>query len=299
MRAIATLLAVLFVYCSTLEVVTRLGLSRISLIQRRFHDDYRAAVSLRPEGSDPPTILFAGNSLLLAAVDRSLLQKELAPNYRLLMLPVENTQYEDWYFALRRLFAEGSRPSVVAVCLSTRHLISHATDGEYFSHYLMQERDLLAVKRESQIDNTMTSNYFFAHQSRWLGSRVQIRNWLLQEIMPNLDQLIGFFPGNPPPMPPPDVVVTLGLPHLRKMDELCRANHARILLVVPPTLNVHDASAVLQTAAAREGITVLVPARPGEIGRDGFSDGFHLNQHGAAQFTGRLGPALLRALSSR
>jgi len=299
MRAIAALLAVLFVYCSTLEVVTCLGLARISRIQRRLDDDYRAAGSLRPEvPGDPPTILFAGNSLLLAAVDRSLLQKELAPNYHLAMLPVENTQYEDWYFGLRRLFAEGSRPSVVVVCLSMRQLISHATDGEYFAHYLMQEHDLLAVKRESQIDNTMTSNYFFANQSRWLGNRAHIRNWLLQEIMPNLDQLIGFFPGNAPTLPP-DVVFTHGLPHLRKMDELCRANRARFLLVVPPTLNLHDDSAVLQNAATREGITVLIPARPGELGPDDFRDGSHMNQQGAAQFTGRLGPVLLQALSSR
>jgi hypothetical protein len=298
-RAVAVLLTGLFLYCAALEVVTRSGFSRVSRIQRRIYQDLAAAKSLAPPVSnDPPSILIVGNSLLLDGVDRASLKKELAPNYQVTFLPIENTQFEDWYFGLRRLFAEGSRPSVVVVCLSTRQMMSRATDGEYFAYYLMQGRDLLAVRRESQLDNTMTSAYFFANRSDWLGSRAQIRNWLLQEIMPNLDHLIGFFPGKSPPMPPKDQVVAGVLPHLVALNQLCESNGAHLMALVPPTLSHDDASAAVQDSAAREGIPVLVPLRPSDVTPGEFYDGFHLSPRGAARFTHRLASELLQRLSA-
>jgi hypothetical protein len=287
-------------YCVSLEVVTRRGFSRVSRTQRRISQDLSAATSIAPPVlNDPPTILVVGNSLLLDGVDRASLKRELAPNYFVTLLAIENTQFEDWYFGLRRLFAEGSRPSVVVVCLSTRQMMSRATDGEYFAYYLMQGHDLLAVKRESQLDNTLTSAYFFANRSDWLGSRAQIRNWLLQEIMPNLEHLIGFFPAKTPPMPPKEQVVVGALPHLRTLDQLCKSNVARLVVLIPPALSREDASADVQASAAREGIPVLVPLRPTDVTPDDFHDGFHLNLQGAARFTHRLASALLEKLTDK
>jgi hypothetical protein len=298
-RAIAVLLTGLFLYCATLEFVTRRGFSRVSRIQRRIYLDLTAARSLAPRVSnEQPTMLVVGNSLLLDGVDRASLKKELSPNFQVTFLPVENTQFEDWYFGLRRLFAEGSRPSIVVVCLSTRQMMSRATDGEYFAYYLMQGRDLLVVKRESQLDNTMTSAYFFANRSDWLGSRAQIRNWLLQAIMPNFEHLIGFFPGKTPLMPPKEQVVAGVLPHLLALDQLCKSNGARLVVIVPPSLSRDDASAEVQDSAAREGIPVLVPLRHTDVTPDDFHDGFHLNARGAARFTPRLASELLQKLSA-
>ncbi len=299
-RAIAILLAAIFVYCAGLELVTRRGFSRVSRIQRRIYEDLSAARSIAPPVlNDPPSLLVVGNSLLLDGVNRASLKKDLAPNYQLNLLPVENTQFEDWYFGLRRLFAEGARPSIVVLCLSTRQMMSGGTDGEYFAHYLLQGRDLLAVKKESQLDNTMTSAYFFANRSAWLGSRAQIRNWLLQEIMPGLEHLIGYFPAKTPPMPPEDQVVAGALPHLLALDQLCKANGARLVVLVPPTLRNDDASADVQGSAAHDGIPVLVPLRPTDVTPDDFHDGFHLNSRGAARFTHRLALELLQTLNPR
>ena len=298
-RAIAVLLTGLLLYCAGLELVTRKGFSRVSRTQRRIYQDLSDSKSLAPRTSNrQPTVLVVGNSLLLDGVDRVSLKKDLAPNYQVTLLPIENTQFEDWYFGLHRLFAEGSRPGIVVICLSTRQMMSRATDGEYFAYYLMQERDLLAVKRESQLDNTNTSAYFFANRSGWLGSRAQIRNWLLQEIMPNLEHLIGVFPGKTPPMPPKEQVVAGVLPHLLSLNQLCNSNGIRLVVLVPPTLSHDDASAEIQDAAALEGIPVLVPLRPSDVSPDEFHDGFHLNPRGAARFTHRLASDLLQKLSA-
>lgn len=296
-RAIAVLLAGLVLYSATIEVITHRGFTRVSRTQRRISQDLAAARSIAPRVSNqPPTMLIVGNSLLLDGVDRALLNKQLAPNYNVAAVPIENTQFEDWYFGLRRLFAGGSRPSIVVVCLSTRQMMSHGTDGEYFAHYLMQGRDLFAVKKAAQLDNTMTSVYFFANRSDWLGSRAQIRSWLLQEIMPNIDQLVGFFPGKTPPMPPEDQVVAGVLPHLLALDELCKSYGSRLIVLVPPTLIQQDASVEIQISAARQAIPVLVPLRPSEVTPDDFHDGFHLNHQGATRFTNCLASELLQTL---
>jgi hypothetical protein len=297
--AIALLLTGLFLYSAGLEVVARRDLSRISRIQRRIHDDLSAAKSIAPRAkNDPSTILVVGSSLLLDGVDRASLKKELAPNFLVTLLPIENTQFDDWYFGLRRLFAEGSRPSIVVLFLSTRQMISRATEDEYFAYYLMQERDLLAVKKESQLDNTTASAYFFANRSEWLGSRARIRNWLLQEIMPNLGRLIRYFPGETPRMPPKEQVVAGALPHLLAVNQLCEANGARLVVVVPPTLSQDDASADVQDSAAKDGILVLVPMRANDVTPEDFDDGYHLNPRGAARFTPRLASALLQTFNA-
>lgn len=299
-RAIGVLLLGMSLYCIGLEFVTRFGFSRISRIQRRVNQDRQAAKILQRSASDgTPTLLVVGNSLLLKGVDRDSLRSKLAPSYSLSLLPIENTQFEDWYFGLRLIFREGSSPAVVVVCLSTRQMMSRSTDGEYFAHFLMKPGDLLAVKRESQLDNTSSSAYFFANSSEWLGSRAQIRNWLLQEIMPSLEGLITYFPGQTPPMPSAEQVVAGVLPHLVLMDKLCRENGARFVVVVPPTPRYDDASAEVQGSAAKAGIQVLVPLRPGEVPAEEFPDGYHLDQRGAMRFTQHLGPDLLHILSTQ
>jgi hypothetical protein len=298
-RAISILLAVVFVYCAGLEVATRRMFARSSHIQRRIHQDLISAKSVVPQVSNERrTILMVGNSLLLLGVHPASLKKELAPNYVVTLLPIENTQFDDWYFGLRRLFAEGSRPSIVVICLSTRQMMSHATNGEYFAYYLMRESDLRAVKKESQLDNTMASTYFFANRSAWLGSRAEIRNWLLQKIMPNLGRLISYFPGKTPPMPSEKQVVAGVVPHLIALDLLCRANGARLVAVIPPTLSRDDSSADVKESVERYGIPVLVPLSSSDVSPSEFFDGFHLNPQGAARFTECLVSALLRTLNS-
>jgi len=292
--ALAALSALLAVYCVLLEAITRVGFDRVSRVQRRVVEDYRAAQTWPVGGpAAPPRVLVVGNSLLLKGVDRVLFKRTLQSKYTIVLLPVENTQFEDWFFGLRRLFAEGSRPAMVVVCLSTRQLISRGTAGEYFAHYLMRSRDVFAVKTSAGLDNTVTSNYFFANWSRWLGSRAEIRKWLASKLMPNLERLMAFFPDKTPAMPPPDKVVERALPHLQALSDLCRANGAALVVVVPPTLDKDDASREVAEAAARHGIRVLVPLRSDEVSPSDFSDGFHLNEKGAARFTQRLAAALL------
>jgi len=297
-RAIFLVVMGLFSYFCALEVMTRAEFIRISSIQRRIHDDQTVAIHLRPTESDGrETVLLTGNSLLLLGVDSSKLRHEMLPGYLVHVLPIENTQYVDWYFGTRRLFAEGSRPAFLVLCLSPRQLIAGGTAGEYFAHYMMRGRDVLLVKKEAGLSMTMTSDFFFAHLSSWLGSRSEIRNWLLEELMPNIENLTLYLPEKAVPMPPSDIVIREGLPRLQAMQQLCTNHGTQFVFLIPPSLEPDQNAAIISAAAARIGITVLLPYQGGELPADDFRDGFHLNPRGAALFTERLGPALARTMS--
>lgn len=298
-NATALLLAFLALYCIALEIVTRAGFARVSQIQRRVDNDKQAAIRLQPAyPGGSKTVLLIGNSLLIHGVEPTKLHQEMAPAYYSAVLGIENTQYLDWYFGLRRLYVEGSRPAAVVLFLTPRQLTSQEIDGEYFAHYIMQERDILRVKREARLDTTMASNLFFANISAWLGSRSMIRNWLLEELMPRVAQLTAYLPTKAAPLPPDRLVVDQSLRRLQEIQELCLINGSRFVLVAPPLRGSSDILDTLPAAAADQGITILIPFRGGELPAAYFSDGFHLNPRGAAIFTEKLGLELNETLSS-
>jgi hypothetical protein len=211
-------------------------------------------------------------------------------------MPISGTSYLDWFFGLRRLFAEGSRPAIAGVCLSTRDLISDATSGESFAHALMLKGDIFRIQKDGHLDNTRTSDYFFANFSSWLGHRGEIHNWLLRKSLPNASDLAQQLRPKNRPLPPPEIIVAKALPRLRLLNQLCHQNGSRFFLLIPPSLDVQDASNELQAAAASEGILVVLPFQHAELPESAFLDGSHLNPGGAALFTKRLGPTLLQSL---
>ena len=293
-RAITILLSGLLIYLCALEIVTRVGFARMNHVWRIIQADYRQAVVLRP-GSvrESGTMLIVGNSYLEVGVNRDNLQQEMWPAYSLSYLPISGTSYFDWYFGLRRLFAEGAHPTVVGVCLSTRDLLSDTTSGESFAYSLMLWRDILRVKRESHLDNTGGSEYFAAHFSSWLGHRNEIRNWVLRKSLFNAATLAQHLKPKNQPLPGAETIVAKALPRLRALNQLCKENGTQFFLLIPPTRDVRDASAELQAAATRQGIPVVLPFQHAELPETAFLDGSHLNPKGAALFTERLGPTLL------
>jgi len=287
----------MFLYVCALEVTTRLAFPRINHIWRILRADHLAAISLHPYAQqNSATMLMVGNSYLEVGVNRDNLQREIAPAYSIAYLPMSGTGYLDWYFGLRKLFAEGSRPAIVGVCLSTRDLLSDSTYGESFAHALMLRSDILQVEKESHLDNTMTTDYFFDSISSWMGHRDEIHNWLLRKAAPGMSELASHLKPKNQPLPPSDVILAKALPRLRKLNELSQQYGARFFLLIPPTMDVQDASKEIQQAAAKEGILVLLPFQHAELPETAFIDGAHLNPQGAQLFTERLGPTLLQSL---
>src|SRR6202043_2355051 len=149
-----------------------------------------AARSLRPVTADGrPTVLLAGNSLLLEGGQLDHLHASLASQYEVSRLGIEQTHYLDWYFGLRRLLEEGSRPSVIVLSLATDQLASRFTLGESFAHRQMSARDFALVVKEAKLDKTSASTYLFAHWSNWLANKGFIRQDVLILLVPRFREL--------------------------------------------------------------------------------------------------------------
>jgi len=283
---------VLLVWLALILLVFDLGspvvLDRLSRTEHRVEVELKAARALRPTTSDGrPTVLLAGNSLLLEGVQLEQLHDELAPKYEVSRLGIEQTHFLDWYFGLRRLLQEGARPSAIVLALGTDQLASKFTLGEEFAHRQMSARDLPLAIQETNLDRTTASTYFFAHWSNWLADKGVIRQRVLIILVPNFRALAGRIADHGAHIHDQEVLVGMAKKRLPELGELSRTYGVKIVLMVPPVLR-EDYSRDIQQVGAEVGVPVWVLSPPGEYPRSLYSDGYHLNQQGATDYTSRL-----------
>jgi len=263
-------------------------LDHLSRTEHRVEVERKAARALRPTTPDGrPTVLLAGNSLLLEGVQLDKLHDELAPRYEVSRLGIEQTHFLDWYFGLRRLLQEGSRPGAIVLALGTDQLASKFTLGEEFAHRQMSARDLPLAIQETNLDRTTASTYFFAHWSNWLADKGVIRQRVLIVLVPNFRALAGRIADHGAHIHEQEVLVGMAKKRLPELAELSRTYGVKIVLMVPPALR-EDYSRDIQQVGANVGMPVWVLSPPGEYPRSLYSDGYHLNQQGSSDYTSRL-----------
>jgi hypothetical protein len=294
-RAIILLMIAIALYFVALEVVTAIAFPKVSQGAKRVHQDYSEAVKMSPTASSgQKTVLMVGNSLLVEGVDRTLLAKKLASNYSVKFFPIENTTYFDWYFGMRRLFARGARPSTIILCLSPNQLVSGSVNGENFANQLMDLRDIHSVQENAHLDMTTSSSFIFANFSEWLGNRASIRNWILEKWLPHADVLVSAFsrPATPSSNGHLQSAIGKAMQRLEELRSLAAENNASFYYLIPPLSTNDQLADLILSNAEKKPISIVAPYLPGELARDQFSDGFHLNSRGAAIFTERLASAL-------
>jgi hypothetical protein len=271
-----------------LELTSPLILNRFSRIERRIESETSAARSLKPFTADGrPTVLLVGNSLLLEGVQMDALQNSLAPQYAVSRLAIEQTHYLDWYFGLRRLLEQGSRPSVIILALATDQIASRFTLGEAFAHRQMSARDFPLVVHEAKLNQTDASSYLFAHWSNWLADKGFLRQDLLILMVPNFRELGARIADHGPHVNDPSILLGMARQRLPELRDLAQSYGVKIVVLVPPTLR-QDHSLEVQALGEQVGLPVWVLSPPGELSRDLFRDGFHLNDRGSEIFTTRL-----------
>ncbi len=282
------LLAGLALILLAFELGSPIVLDRLSHTEHRVEVELKAARALRPTTPDGrPTVLLAGNSLLLEGVQLERLHDELAPKYEVSRLGIEQTHFLDWYFGLRRLLQEGARPTVIVLALGTDQLASKFTLGEEFAHRQMSARDLPLAIQETNLDRTTASTYFFAHWSNWLADKGVIRQRVLIVLVPNFRALAGRIADHGAHIHEQEVLVGMARKRLPELAELSRTYGVKIVLMVPPALR-EDYSRDIQQVGADVGVPVWVLSPPGEYPRSLYSDGYHLNQQGSTDYTSRL-----------
>jgi hypothetical protein len=294
---IALLTGLLIIFLG-LEVGSPVILTRLSHTELRVKNETSAARTLHPFSPDGrPTVLLAGNSLLIEGVQLDILRENLAPQYAVSRLAIEQTHYLDWYFGLRRLLEQGSHPSVIILSLATDQLASRFTLDESFAHRQMTVHDFPLVVREAKLDKTTASTYLFAHFSNWLADKGFLRQDVLILLVPHFRELAGRIADHGPHVDDPSVLLGMAQQRLPELRDLAQTYGIKIVLLVPPTLK-QDHSQEVQELGDKVGIPVWVLSPPGEFPRDLFRDGFHLNLHGSEIFTGRLADQIRTGIGS-
>jgi hypothetical protein len=289
--AVSLLLAVIL----GAEMLSRYAFPRISQIEHRITDDTREVMSTsKTNPGSRPTFLLVGNSLLLRGLDYPRLQMEMTPDARVLRLAIENTEYLDWYYGLKHIFAAGVRPSTVVLCLNLGQTVSSKTLGDYSARHLFGVPELLPVAHDAGMNATRTSGLFLAHWSAFYSSRATIRNFIFNKTAPGYTaalHVLADAPGNPAPWG--DETVSKARIRLNAIQQLCHQNGVELVLLIPPSLSQQND--MLASAAALEHVNLDYPLPQGTLGPEFFADGAHLNPAGATLFT----DAIARCLRAR
>ncbi len=267
----------------SVEMAVRLGFERLSKTQSQVAREWRLAGS--PSGGSGRVVLLVGNSLLDAAVDARTLQELVGGTYSVRRVAVVDTRYFDWLFGLRRLFAEGARPDVVALMIDEGNLIESRMRWDYTAHYLMNFGDIGRAGRAAGADRNRIFSMMLASGSAFWGSRVELRNYLLDLVtgggVEKL-QALAFRRGR---ILKHDEYEKRLLPRLVELRQVVSERGARLWLIMPPRLDGPWQNDSIRHVAEQLGVRVLVPIEPGRLSAEHFSsDGYHMSAKGAAVF---------------
>jgi len=284
-----TLIGICAILIIALEITSVYLLRHNSATYARISRQYDEAVKACPAGpGEPPSVLLVGNSLLLHGVELDRLQALTSARMRIKPIFLEATGYYDWFYALKRLFRQGARPQVVVVGVGVNYFLKKGIRQDYVPMMFFDARDALAVASDLDLDRTATSNLLFAHVSTFWDTRSAIRTQILNHLVPHLEDL--FLLINPrPAVPKGQEFGEIAIPRLQRMNQLCEANGAKLILLVPPTLFSESAVSQMAYAAHAAGVEVLVPIDPAALSAKFYQrDGMHLNSDGAVLFTSAL-----------
>jgi hypothetical protein len=296
-RWVVFLLLFIALFLGTVELMSRFVFTRTSRIAQRMEREFSAARSIGRGGSHDKGLLLVGNSLLGASVEPDRLRQAMPAGWDLAYLQVEDTSYMDWYFGLRRLFAEGARPQVVAVLLSPTQTVVTQVRGEFFAHYLMRLDDVPAVSRDLSLHRTSAAGMVAGNLSEFYGVRAEIRKWLLLSLMPRFQTVASMLTRHPRRQVDDNAIRSIASGRLRQMNELVSQHNARLVWILPALLDVPDGTAGVLEAARSARVPVLIPISSGSLPADQYSDGFHLATSGKMKYMAALIPLLQQYLS--
>jgi len=297
LRATKVLLVSVLALCVMAEIGARLFVPKMSNALTRLNLESNAARAMAITGNAPKEMLIVGNSLLMAGVDVAQLNGPLEPAWRGVRFGMEQTQFYDWYFGMKRLTADGARPSAFVVCFEPRHLIASSVRTELFAHYLMRTRDTLEVAQALDLTPSGTADLFIANTSTLWALRKEIRKNVLGRLLPSMPQLTRLITrGGGAPSPQLDEILSVGKERLTAMRAIAEAADAKLIVVLMPPLTAEHTPA-LQQLGRELGVPILTPLTDRDLAPDDYEpDQYHLNANGRLRFTAALAGQLQVAL---
>jgi hypothetical protein len=284
---------ILLAICAGIGLVFEIApvylLNHQSATYERISRQYDDALKIRPAtAGEPPGVLMVGNSLLLHGVQLNRLQELTSSRMHTYPIFLEATGYYDWLYALHGLFLRGARPQVVVLGVGVNYFLENGVRQDYAPMMFFNARDTLAVASDLKLDRTATSNLLLAHSSTFWDTRSAIRMQVLNRMVPHLEDLFSLV-NQKPAVPEGKEFAEMSIPRLQRLRDLCESNGAKLILLVPPTLDSENSINQMAAAAQAAGVEVSVPIDPATLSAKFYQpDGMHLNRDGAVLFTSAL-----------
>ena len=138
-RAIIVLLSLVMLALLSSELLARFVVQSHSNVEVMMRKEHEEALRLSPASNGrPKQLLIVGSSFVGMDLDVALLRQQLAPAWEVHRYWLYNTLYNDWYYGLKRLLDEGSRPDAIAVTFATTSYYGSGIRGDYSSYHLFQ-----------------------------------------------------------------------------------------------------------------------------------------------------------------
>lgn len=277
-----------------MELACRFRNSRFNQYERRIETEYQDLLHFSDRSPDTVRAVVLGNSLLGMGVHFDEVKQRLLPGIEVRRFLVEDTNYFDWKYGIRRLLSGGIRPDVIVLVMTPRQFVSTRIHDDDFAFHLMNFSDVLRVAVDVGASNTRISNLAFSNLSAFGGTRAEIRKRVARTLLPDLPRLTALMTAQTPVALEASFVRRESECRLKVLKDLAGQYGARVILVIPPegTEASNSMASVMQDAGVSAGVSVLVPVIPGSIPASFFSDGFHLNEQGAKLFTPRFAESL-------
>ena len=284
--ALAGICAILIV---GLELSSVYLLRHQSLTYQRISRQYADGLKVRPsKPGEPPTVMLVGNSLLLHGIEMERFRSLTSKRMQVYPILLEATGYYDWLYGMRRLFREGARPQVVVVGVGINYFLKDGVRQDYVPMLFFDARDSLAAAADMHLGRTETADLLLSHTSTFWDTRSAIRTQVLGHVVPHLEELFAVLTPKPG-VPSGTKFDGDAVPRLRKLRELCEANGAKLVFLIPPTLDSQKAIVEMEHAAQEAGVDISVPIDPATLSAKFYrADGMHLNNDGAVLFTSAL-----------
>jgi hypothetical protein len=225
-------LASLALFCVGMEVLARFGFNHVSRIEARIANDHAAVLAIRK--SEKPSVLLLGNSLLLDDIDYARLRDSLRGQADAVRFPIEETEYLDWFYGLRRFFGEGSRPEMIVLCINAEHLISSKIRGDYSVYYLFRFLDIPQIRRDIGYDLRKTSGLELSRFSLFYAGRNNLRNFVLFRTAHAYTQMLQRIATRPAHVPSDQEIERTAESRLIALRTLCSSYGARFAFLLPP-----------------------------------------------------------------
>jgi hypothetical protein len=287
--AVWILFAGFVVICLLTEVFSRLLLNTSSMTQQRIDAQMPAVLRLRHREGAETSILLVGNSVMVYAINPHILKTDLSIKCEIAPLFIEATSYYDWYYGLRRIFAEGAEPDVVIVALPATTFLETQVRSDYFSSTLLDRRDVPRLSRDLKYNWTKMASLFVGTLSSFWGHRGVIRARVLS-VFSSDSKLRGLARDRPPKSTMTEAQIDRELRNVASyrlvaLAALCADHKARLVILLPPVASRNDHFKTFFEIASAAEAEVLLPISSETLRPRDFPDGAHLGSNLVDNFT--------------